>query len=732
MKMTLREKITKGVLLLLVILIASVFMIACEETDNMDMTGGNEDNGNQQVGINVTFMDGDDMIHTATSIGDILNYTPTKVGKTFVGWYFDSALTIAAAAEEIKNDSILYAKWEDAKYTVRFVNYNGTVIQVNGQDVQTVVHGQSATAPEAPTREGYEFKGWTTSFDVVTSNLIVRPIFGNVTQKITLYGEDNTVIEEVRVDTGADITSLYNSLMDRAEQSVPGGLAFETLCTDIERKNPYQVPSGEHVMPSEDLNLYTRVVMQEIEGLTLTESRNDFRYDLQGFSLSGDLYYNNIITYAFEWYDVTENKVIEGETGTTVDIECKDVGEYIYELRVTATYKDLEPCSASVTKTINVLLGTLEGMISVKGLSSENGDGVYNTAYNATVRTLNFDGTLEGDVISYKNNNDKEAFYSTASPMLNAGNYKIATKIERKNYEPLELEPVNVVIDKLTLFVDTSLSLEGQTGEEYYQIEYGEEVPAINYVITGFAQGESEANLTLPQGMVIYNQGYQVGSPVLEDGEFYEMGVRLNSWTSVNYIFDENSVVTQKLRVVKRVLVINVQPYEITYGDNAPNTGVYTITFGSIDGSGKEIGLPFSDSDKSSILETVKFQCSYVKGNPVAEYEIKAGFEETEEYKAVDSYNVTINNSILTVNKKAVTVTPNALKVTYGDQIPTYTFKATGLVNNDKLADLVKGEGTVPTAICGYRFKASVGTYEISIDENSLQNGNYRIPNNAS
>ena len=40
-------------------------------------------------------------------------------------------------------------------------------------DVQEVEEGQSAVAPDDPTRDGYTFKGWDTDFSNVTANLTV-------------------------------------------------------------------------------------------------------------------------------------------------------------------------------------------------------------------------------------------------------------------------------------------------------------------------------------------------------------------------------------------------------------------------------------------------------------------------------------------------------------------------------------------------------------------------------
>ena len=52
---------------------------------------------------------------------------PTKVGHTFLGWY--NGETKYGFTEAVKGNVSLTAKWEKAKYTVTFKNYDGTVLE---------------------------------------------------------------------------------------------------------------------------------------------------------------------------------------------------------------------------------------------------------------------------------------------------------------------------------------------------------------------------------------------------------------------------------------------------------------------------------------------------------------------------------------------------------------------------------------------------------------------------
>ena len=83
-------------------------------------------------------------------------------------------------------------------YTVSFVDYDDSPIT----SVE-VVEGESATAPEDPTREGYDFAGWDTDFSNVTADLTVKATYIIKTFTVSFVDWDNSPIGEAQtVDYG--------------------------------------------------------------------------------------------------------------------------------------------------------------------------------------------------------------------------------------------------------------------------------------------------------------------------------------------------------------------------------------------------------------------------------------------------------------------------------------------------------------------------------------------------
>ena len=87
-------------------------------------------------------------------------------------------------------------------YTVTFKDWDGSVLKT-----QTVEEGSSATAPSNPIRDGYDFTGWDTSFNNITSNLTVTAQYSIKSYTVTFKDWDGTVLKTQTVNHGSAATA---------------------------------------------------------------------------------------------------------------------------------------------------------------------------------------------------------------------------------------------------------------------------------------------------------------------------------------------------------------------------------------------------------------------------------------------------------------------------------------------------------------------------------------------
>ena len=82
---------------------------------------------------------------------------PVKDGFGFSGWYTDPGCTKAFDwTSEVTKHTTLYAGWSETFHTVHF-DYDGGV--GSASDLR-IADGKTATAPENPIKEGFDFDGW--------------------------------------------------------------------------------------------------------------------------------------------------------------------------------------------------------------------------------------------------------------------------------------------------------------------------------------------------------------------------------------------------------------------------------------------------------------------------------------------------------------------------------------------------------------------------------------------
>ena len=104
----------------------------------------------------------------------------TREGFVFAGWYSDADLTIEYDfATAVMEPITLYAKWEEDTtiyYTITFESDGGSAVAN-----QTVAEGQTATQPDAPSRDGYTFEGWYTDEALTTEYDFATPVVADLT-----------------------------------------------------------------------------------------------------------------------------------------------------------------------------------------------------------------------------------------------------------------------------------------------------------------------------------------------------------------------------------------------------------------------------------------------------------------------------------------------------------------------------------------------------------------------
>ncbi len=107
---------------------------------------------------------------------------------SFAGW--------TPAVVKVSAEASYTALYDSAKvkYTVTFMDGSSVFATVQ------VPYGETAVAPDTPTRDGYKFIGWSGSLSNVTSARTVSALFeALIYRKVFVYDEDGSVIDTVQV-----------------------------------------------------------------------------------------------------------------------------------------------------------------------------------------------------------------------------------------------------------------------------------------------------------------------------------------------------------------------------------------------------------------------------------------------------------------------------------------------------------------------------------------------------
>ena len=149
----------------------------------------------------VTFVDHDGTVLKTETVAHGEQATapadPVREHYVFTGW--DTNFSEVTTAVTIR------ATYKPAEYTVKFLGWDGTVLKT-----ETVTYSESATAPEAPAREGYGFSHWSHAFTNVSSDLTVTAVYTQKEYLVTFVDSDDTVLSTQTVKHGEAATAPAN------------------------------------------------------------------------------------------------------------------------------------------------------------------------------------------------------------------------------------------------------------------------------------------------------------------------------------------------------------------------------------------------------------------------------------------------------------------------------------------------------------------------------------------
>jgi len=179
---------------------------------------------------------------------------PSKVGRTFAGWYSNIECTkpyIFPDKMPAENVTV-YAKWSVNSYTVSFNVDGGDTLQPI-----TMKYNESFYLP-TPTKTGHTFLGWATSLngEVVYSE---NAIYTLGATNVTLYAKWNINQYTISFNTkGGDvvspITQDYNTILSMPTNPSKNGYTFDGWYLDEALTSPFSSSR----MPAENITLYAK------------------------------------------------------------------------------------------------------------------------------------------------------------------------------------------------------------------------------------------------------------------------------------------------------------------------------------------------------------------------------------------------------------------------------------------------------------------------------------------
>lgn len=594
--------------------------------------------------------------------------------KKFVGW--DKSF------DNVTSDLIVNAKFETKKFTLTFINFDGTTVYTAEVEYGAPIDSHFETADNDATYDVtiLDYVGWYDQSD--TGKTIIED-FSELTMptcdltyvlKLRLM---DSAIGDFKVNTPADFTYVENNSAVFTVNGTPyAGVTYKYIWT-INKDNVFykteettessltlqNLAAGEYfakvriVASMENCDSVEKdfsadetliVSRADISGITVTGVTMTYGDKTAKIGISG-LLADDVVTY--------------GTDGTTfplqnVDLSALDCGEYDYFVRVYRGDNYNPYTSGKITVTIN------KAEVSATVTPDDN-----TLTYGDTLPSLT--AAINGETYTIESGKYELHLGMTSitgDVANNVGTYNIEnvdisvlrTKYPDKNYE-IKVETVGTItINQAKLTVTVSL--------DKTELTYGEDSPIISYTFSGLKSSDKEDDFTLTKTK--FAEKLDAGT--------YTAAVTISGDKTKFY---EINVNTADFTVKQKAATITINEIkDIVYGDKVPDL------------SAKVDGVLDGDS-LSYTLET-----GYTGGARIGEYTASVVFNaEAAENK---NYAITAPDTTFNVVQKPLTIKlNNTATVAVGK---TYTVEAEHLEKIGLVAgDTVTGYVTITKDVAG-------------------------------
>lgn len=589
----------------------------------------------------VTFKNGETTLKTETVKHGFAAPPPNNPLDTptakFVGW--DKSF------DNVTSDLTVNAKWETKKFTLTFINFDGTSVYTEEVEYGASIDSHFETADSAATYDAtiLDYVGWYDKSD--TEKTIIDDF-----SELTMPTRDLTYVLKLRlmdsaigeftVNTPADFTFTESntaefSVMPNEGTTLHAGVTYKYIWT-INKDNVFY--KTEETTKS-SLTLQNLAAGEYLANVKIVASMencgsvgNDFTADKTLIVSRADISDITVTGVTMTYGDKTakigisgllaDDVVTYGTDGTTfplqnVDLSALDCGEYDYFVRVyrgdnynpytsgkiTVTINKAE-VSATVTPDDDTLtygdnLPSLTAAINGETYTIESGK------YELHLGMTSITGDVANNVGTYN--------------IENVDISVLRAKYPEKNYD-IKLTTVGAItINQAKLTVTVSL--------DKTELTYGEDSPIISYTFSGLKSSDKEDDFTITKTK--FAEKLDAGT--------YTAAVTISGDKTKFY---EINVNTADFTVKQKAATITINEIkDIVYGDKVPDL------------SAKVDGVLDGDSLSYTLNP------NYEVGNKPGDYTASVEYDENAE--ANKNYEITATGTKFKVGEKKLTIKLN-------------------------------------------------------------------------